>query len=194
MESLSEMTQWQSSDARKTALTLMHSISQSETIVGLVVLENISSIMLPTTRNLQAPSLDLIEAMSMVNDMINELTKLRSAEQFTTVFQDAKAAAELVGVELKKPRIPKRSVFRAAASGGSSDSVEDYYRINVFYPALDAILLELRMRFGPKQQVAVNFSRAIPAFIKYEDPEGDRQKIKSAYITFSDFFLTQKLF
>jgi hypothetical protein len=41
MESLSQMTTWQSSDARKTAHTLLHSISQSETIVGLVVLENV---------------------------------------------------------------------------------------------------------------------------------------------------------
>ena len=64
-----------------------------------------------TTRNLQAPSLDLIEAMSMVNDMTNKLTKLRSAEQFTTVFQDAKAAAELVGVELKSPGYPRSQFF-----------------------------------------------------------------------------------
>jgi len=92
------------------------------------------------------------------------------------VFDDAKAAAELVGITLAKPRIPSRSVYRPAASLGSNDSVEDYYRINVFFPILDEILQDLQLHFGPKQQLAANFCRAVPAFMHFDDPDGDWKK------------------
>jgi len=85
MDSLSQMTGWQSAEARKTAHTLITSISQSETIVGIVVLENISSTMLPTTRLLQAAGRDLVESMTMVNDMMASLSALRPADRFASV-------------------------------------------------------------------------------------------------------------
>jgi hypothetical protein len=150
MESLSQMTTWQSSDARKTAHTLLHSISQSETIVGLVVLENVSCIMLPTTRILQTKGLDLVEAMTLVNELIASLSASRSSDRFAQLFADAKSVAELVGITLTKPRTPSRSVYQAVASSASNDSVENYYRINVFFPAVDEILQDLQMRFGPE--------------------------------------------
>lgn len=187
-ESLNEMTTWQSTDARKTANTLINSISQSETIVGLVVLENISSIMLPTTRMLQTSGLDLVEAMTLVNDMIASLSALRSSERFALLFQDAKTVGVMLGITLIKPRTPSRSVYRAAASIACNDSVEDYYRINVFFPALDEIMQDLQLRFGPKQQLAANFSRAIPSFMHFDDQDSDWNKLEAALDTYIQLF------
>ena len=63
MESLTRMTTWELSDANNKARSY-YSITKTDTIVGLVVLENTCSIMLPTTRLLHAKSLHLVEAMS----------------------------------------------------------------------------------------------------------------------------------
>lgn len=187
VESLSQMTTWQSSEARKKAHTLMHSISQTETVIGLVVLENISSIMLPTTRLLQTEGIDLVNAMSGVDDMLAMLESLRSSERFGRIFEEAQTVAELLGITLTKPRTARRSVYRATASSEDA-SVEDYYRINAFYPTLDDILQDLRLRFGPKQQQAANFSRAVPAFMDFSDEEGDWRKLEMAVNTYIDRF------
>ena len=79
LEALTQMTTWQSTEASKKANILINSLSQSATIVGLVVLENTSSIMLPTTRLLQTPDLDLVEAMSGIDDMLASLDSLRTS-------------------------------------------------------------------------------------------------------------------
>ena len=63
----------QSTEVRKKVNILINSISQSATIVGLVILENTSSIMLPITRSLQTPDLDLVEVMSGIDDMLVSL-------------------------------------------------------------------------------------------------------------------------
>jgi len=47
-------------------------------------------------------------------------------------------------------------VYRAAAAATAGDTAEDYYRINVFYPAVDSILRDPELRFGPKQKMSMN--------------------------------------
>jgi len=179
-DSLTEMKSWQAAEARKTAHTLINSMSQSETLVGLAVLEKISSIMLPTTRLLQTAGLDLVEAMASIDDLLGSLNALRTSEGFVEILDNATAAAQLLEVTLVKPRTAGRSVYRAAASRGPDDSIEDYYRINVYFPALDAVLQDVELRFGPKQRQAASFSRAVPAFMQFDDFDSDWAKLQNA--------------
>ena len=79
-----------------------------------------------------------------------------------------------------KPQTAGRSVYRTAASRGPDDSIEDYYRINVYFPALDAVLQDVELRFGPKQRQAASFSRAVPAFMQFDDFDGDWVKLQNA--------------
>ena len=70
----------------------------------------------------------------------------------------------MVGIELNKPRTASRSVYRPAA--GVTDvvnSVEDYYRCNFFYPAVDNVIEDLKHRFGDKQIEEGNMSVLIPS-------------------------------
>ena len=53
MAALQRMSDWQSPDARKTAILLMNSTAQPNFVVSLVVLEVLSGLLLPTTRQLQ---------------------------------------------------------------------------------------------------------------------------------------------
>jgi len=55
-------------------------------------------------------------------------------ELFAKVFEAAKKLAAVMNVKVKKPRTPKRSVYRACAAANLDDSVavSENYRINMF--------------------------------------------------------------
>ncbi len=76
------MTEWQSPETRRTASGLVSSITQSCFIVSLVILEEVSSLMLPTTRLLQKSALDIIEAMMNIDTLLESLREMRSSEKF----------------------------------------------------------------------------------------------------------------
>ena len=149
MDALDCMTLWQSTEARKTANSLKNSICQSDFVVSLVILENISGLMLPLTRNLQTVGLDLIEAMDGVDNLLASLRNMRSAECFSKLFAEASdVATTILEITIVKPRTSVRSVYRPAAVHGPTDTVEDYYRINVFFPTLDKIIEDVDLRHG----------------------------------------------
>jgi len=58
-------------------------------------------------------------------------------------------------------RTPRIYVYITTAAYKTKYTAEDYYRINVFYPAVDTILRDLELRFGPKQKIAMNLSRNV---------------------------------
>ena len=164
MAALQRMSDWQSPDARKTAIILMNSIEQSSFVVSLVVLEVLSGLLLPTTRRLHKPSLDIVLAMDNFEDLIDTLRRIRSADKSKELFAEASLVANILDIELSKPRLASRSIYRAAA-GGTDQSVEQYFRINVFYPAIDSIVTDLELRFGERQRRVVELARLIPAFM-----------------------------
>jgi len=66
---LDKIFTWQSSEARKAALSLKNSITRSEFVVSLVILENSSGVML--TGSLQKVGTDFVQAMNDIGDMIS---------------------------------------------------------------------------------------------------------------------------
>ena len=90
---LDKISTWQSSEARKDALALKNSITRSEFVVSLVILENISGLMLPTTRSLQKVGSDFVQAMHDIGDMISSLQSLRTQGGFHKLFQEAYLAS-----------------------------------------------------------------------------------------------------
>lgn len=115
MQSLMRMSNWVSLDTRKSAQTLINSITQPDTVVGLVILERISSIMLPTSRLLQTKDIDLTQAMGGIGAMLEALDALRSEDQFSLLFEQAKSLGDLLETPLTKPRLIPRSVYRLVA-------------------------------------------------------------------------------
>ena len=77
-----------------------------------------------------------------------------------------------------KLNLASRSVYRAA-TGGTDQSVESYFRINVFYPAIDSIVNDLELRFGERQRRVVELVRLIPAFMS-ENSEDNWSVVESA--------------
>lgn len=150
-------------------------------------------VMLPMTRLLQTKGLDLVLAMSGVADLLSVLRSMRSADHFSQLFKEATAVADLLDIPLIKPRVCGRSVYRAAAAiEGAKDSVETFYRLNVYYPTLDNIVQDCNLRFGPKQQQAIELSRVIPAFMSFGNEEEERlhwNQIQAAISVYSNLFI-----
>jgi len=165
MQALHVMMEWQSPETRKKAASLINSISQSSFIVSLVVLEELCSVLLPTTRMLQTSGLDVVGAMISIDNVLESLRDMRSAEKFHKLFECISVVAELLQVTLIKLRTAMRSIYRAAA-GGADVSVEDYYRINVYYPTIDNIVTDVELRFGPVQKKAATLACLVPGFMK----------------------------
>ena len=112
-------SEWQSNESRKAATTLHNSICKPEFVVSVVILEEVSSILLPLTRQLQTSGLDLVDAMNGVSDLVESLQRLPSPEEFSKLFAEATNLAELLGTSITVPRIPSRcgrSVFRATST------------------------------------------------------------------------------
>ena len=144
-----------------------NSICQSDFIVALLILEKLSGLMLPATRLIQSTGINLLQAMDAISSMIEAIRCLRSPDEFTKIFAVAEATATSLGVTLERPRMPQRSVYRSNA-GSAFVNVEEYYRINVFYPAIDSILNDLDRRFGPTQLRSLQLSKIIPACMNFE--------------------------
>ena len=93
----------------------------------MVILEELSSIMLPPTRNLQTVGIDVGTTMQSIDDLVIALEAMRCEEVFSKMFTCAQTIAQSLNIEIVKPRIPQRSQYRAS-SGNVDVSVEEYYR------------------------------------------------------------------
>jgi len=102
--------------------------------------------------------------MTNVDNLLESLRGMRSPEKFHNVFECALLVAELLNITLVKPRTAMRSVYRTAA-GGAETSVEDYFRINVYYPTLHNIVIDVELRFGPTQKKASKLARLVPFWL-----------------------------
>jgi len=187
-------TTWQSNDAQKSANILHNSICQSDFIVSIVILEEVCALMLPLTRLLQTPGIDLVQAMSGVSGLVASLQNLRSNEVFTKVFADSSNLAQFLGISITKPRTASRSVYRPTA-GDNSDCTETYYRINFFLPTLDNIMTDIQLCFGSSQQQAAQLSCCLSCFMTFGASENDTEfcdnewnKLENGADVYSDFF------
>ena len=90
-------------------------------------------------RNASSSRHDRLMAMNSIDNVLESLCDMRSVEKFHKLFECISVIAELLEVALIKRRTAMRSVYRAAA-GGADVSVEDYYRITVYYPTIDNIM------------------------------------------------------
>ena len=164
-----DMVMWNSLETRKNARRLLNSIQTAEFLITLIIWEQVSSLLRPVSRCLQAVGNDLISAVSTIQALQSKLQVLRDDRdnEFQVLFEDARVLAAEVGVTPEEmscvPRAP-RSVYRLNAGAADQDS-SAYYRINVYFPMLDSILQDLKARFSPHHQKVAGLSSLVPSFI-----------------------------
>jgi hypothetical protein len=187
VSALHEMTTWTERDASIKAHTLLCYLEKSETLIGLACLNSIASIMKPLSEALQMRGGDLVRALHLVNNTAEVLMKMRGGSNddesdvgregsFSSIFRDVSSVADRLGVVLQKPRIPAgRCSQRAAAA--ADGTVEDYYRVNVFNAAIDAVLADFNSRFTSHFRLSVGLNSLLPSIIHNKTWED----VKDAY-------------
>jgi len=85
---------------------------------------------------LQRDNIDLIEAMSLAEDLTKEVKRMgqNSDEVFSNIFMTLEEKSKLLNFDIHIPRICKRQTNRYNIS---TDSAEEYFRISIFTPFLD---------------------------------------------------------
>jgi len=139
-------------------------------MIALHALAKVAGCLRPLSTAIQQVGLDVLKAVNDVIDVSGLLQKYRNdADCFTTLFQSAVVTANLLDITVNKPRTVGRSVYRDNA-GEKDQSVEDYYRLNLFLPLVDSVCSHLQDRFGPVQQKLFGLSALVPAHLgSYND-------------------------
>lgn len=188
VNALQEQEEWSDRDASIKAHSLLSCLEKSDTLVGLGCLNAISSVMKPLSQALQKKGGDLVRALNLVDDTAGVLKKMRNPDEITTVhsfsnvFSDISSMAQSIGVTLQKPRIPVgKSAHRAAAA--AENSVEDYYRINVFNAGIDAVLTDFQARFGEHFRLSADLNGLLPNLIQWKTFDD----VKDAYNKYTRF-------
>ena len=106
---------------------------------------------------LQEEGLDHSTAYKLIDGVIHTIQALRSEEKFAEIFQGASEKAEALNIPLptvvpgqeRKRKVPVRFNQSTTASQVSDeiDSLESYYRKNVYYTFIDTLTAELNRIF-----------------------------------------------
>ena len=169
LKCLEDMEEWDSSETRKSARSLSASIRKPAFLVALVILEKISTVMMPISSMLQEIERDIVSALELIEDTKTALQKLREQETSFDFFAEACAVAKSIDISKSemefKPRFAKRSVYRTNTVG-QDDSAAEYYRLTVLIPTVDSILSDLKLRFGPHQKKTLQLILLLPNKVK----------------------------
>ncbi len=157
------------------ASTLRHSIGTFETIITAVIANKVLGYMLPLTKKLQSTNLDIITAYEEARNVRQVIAKQRNEQGFSPCFQKATALANSVDVVPKKRRITVKQNYRANIS---TESVEDHYRVNLFYPFIDHITSELDERFSESNEPALLAAYLVPKSLKKLTEEREQRMVK----------------
>ena len=74
----------------------------------MVILEELSSIMLPPTCNLRTVGIVVGTPMQSIDDLVIALEAMHCEEVFSKMFTCAQTIAQSLNIEIVKPRIPQR--------------------------------------------------------------------------------------
>ncbi|KAL4127161.1 hypothetical protein QTP88_011359 [Uroleucon formosanum] len=112
---------------------------------------------LPLCKLLQKEQIDLREAVSLAEDIINVLKNIRlnCDTEFHKLFLLAKEMSVIINIELSTKRISKRQVNRA--NPDPNLSVEEYYKVSVLIPYLDFFIKQLEERFSTHSEIVEGF-------------------------------------
>ena len=99
-EALEEIKSWTSASAVQSASSMYASMHQFEFAVGLVILENLTGLLLPVSRKLQAIENDLTEAIKDVAEVLSALENLRSETGLQKIFAKTSVFLRRITVSL----------------------------------------------------------------------------------------------
>ncbi|XP_037086739.1 uncharacterized protein LOC119107408 [Pollicipes pollicipes] len=139
------MTDWTDAITISKANMFLKAMAASDFLVAIVTMKELGSLLRPVSLKLQQPGEDLIQTLGLARTTISTLTDLRTGSHrsgllssFDELMAEAQMMAEELDTTIERPRIPAhRSTVRANV--GDDLGVTGYFRVNVYFPAIDAV-------------------------------------------------------
>ena len=140
---LSQLSNDYDQKTSSSAFSFLKTISSFDFIITICACQNILPHLTPLSDHLQDPHCDLVIASSRAQTLCNLMEKKRKDTTWSTIWQSAIHLAGEHDILVCKPRTAGRQIHR---SNTPSQSVEDYWRLNLFYPFIDQLITELQDR------------------------------------------------
>lgn len=188
LQALEEIYSSSSGDAKRDASTYSRLLEDSQFIVALTVAQFVLSFLAQVTKSLQAKTCNLADAYEDVTLAKECIKAARGDKSWEKVWGQINQVAESINVTLVKPHTANVQRHRANTTGSTHHEQEpsDYYRINVFYPFIDHVVVELETRFSNKHEGLIAAQNLLPLYLpKLTDSQVD--KIKNYYGKHLDF-------
>lgn len=133
-------------DTQIKAQGLKASLSSFQTISTFIITKNIMDEVKSLSSKLQKRDQDVFEALKMVNSVIQELKKIRSAIDtiFPAWYTQVLNLAESIGTN---ESVPRKTSLQRNRSNIPSLSPQEHYRRVIAIPVLDSLLSQLNERF-----------------------------------------------
>jgi hypothetical protein len=122
------------------------------------VLHNASALLLPLSKALQSSKIDLIAALSSVDEVDTVIHSWRlNNKHFSSLFTDAAKLSEGCGGD---PSLlpPRRAPCQRHRHNVNAENSEDYWRITIYVPYLDHLLSEVNNRFADVRSTVASLS------------------------------------
>ena len=152
------------SATRKSAYQLHCAVTRPVFIVSFVIMAKYSAILEPVANVLQGKNMDLVMVSKHISQILDVIKKDRQEiDNFSNVImKKTEDIAEKVGVELTKPRITPKQVYR---SNPPSETATEYWKRSLIIPYLDSLTKSLSVRFSEENTPAFALSYLHPLYM-----------------------------
>lgn len=161
VETFDLVSQWKERDSSTKAVLLRNAISEPLFVITLCSLASVLNTTVSLSNVLQTKTLDKEYAKTILKHTIQILNEKRqnAEENFNFIFQEALKLLKDTGSEIRIPRITGRQINRPNLN---TNDPQTYYRVNVYLPLLESILLDLQSRFSDETLNSFELNVVVP--------------------------------
>ncbi|EFA06509.1 52 kDa repressor of the inhibitor of the protein kinase-like Protein [Tribolium castaneum] len=161
VDTLDIISQWKEYDSSTKAQILKNSIFDALFVITICSLSDILSTTITLSNMLQKKSLDKEYANILLDNTTKILQNKRQNPEavFRPIYLEAYNILEQMGTEMTVPCITGRQKNR---SNIMANNPESYYRINIYLPIIDNILLDIHFRFPKETLDLMELNAAVP--------------------------------
>jgi hypothetical protein len=165
-------------------------IKRSDFLVALKVVNKLNSHTIILSQYLQAPTLEISNAIKQVDHIITTFKEFRERDTaFDEIYQEAIDAAASLQVEIQTPRVCNRQINRSNVVAVGKTPIEYYFKCTIFYPFLDHYLTALNDRFKGEFLKVIPLEGLIPKNLSELTEEKRKNIICAAQIYAEDLEL-----
>lgn len=161
INALEELKSCNDNNTSTTASQILAAIYTIDFQMSCNIMQSVHSIVLPLSRILQAKNQDLVEAIELTDNALNEFKVMRqeAGSHFHDIFERVKNICAQYEVEIKIPRLASRQKNRCNIN---VNNAEDYFRIAFYIPFIDAYVTHLHSRFAKHRSIFEGFGILFP--------------------------------